>query len=104
MNAGRLRRRERFPRRARFSTRGTVTSLSRIFTGERSQADRPALVLALFALLLAPLGLLADKAVVPLVLATVVLGGLLAGPAAATWRIVDRGLGISSEGRRVGGE
>src|SRR3546814_103927 len=94
-NAWRLRRRERFPRRARFSTRGTVTSLSRIFTGERSQADRPALVLALFALLLAPLGLLADKAVVPLVLATVVLGGLLAGPAAAPWRIVDRGLAIT---------
>src|SRR3546814_16397738 len=65
-----------------------------MFTGERSQADRPALVLALFALLLAPLGLLADKAVVPLVLATVVLGGLLAGPAAAPWRIVDRGLAI----------
>src|SRR3546814_1712504 len=88
------RRRERFPRRALFATMGTVTSLSRIFTVERSQADRPALVLALFALLLAPLGLLADKAVVPLVLATVVLGGLLAGPAAAPWRIVDRGLEI----------
>src|SRR3546814_9853934 len=66
-----------------------------MFTGERSQADRPALVLALFALLLAPLGLLADKAVVPLVVATVVLGGLLAGPAAAPWRIVHRGLAIT---------
>src|SRR3546814_6113284 len=72
-----------------------VTSLVRFFTGERSQEDRPAWGLALFALLLAPLGLLADKAVVPLVLATVVLGGLLAGPAAAPWRIVDRGLAIT---------
>lgn len=61
-------------------------------SGEGTGSRRLGLVLALFALLLAPLGLLADKAVVPLVLATVVAGGLAAGRAAAPWQIVDRRL------------
>ncbi|GAB4352900.1 MAG: O-antigen ligase [Kiloniellaceae bacterium] len=58
--------------------------------------DRPALVLTLFALLVAPVGLLADKAVVPLVLAAVVAAGafaLRAAPAGARpWQRLDRGV------------
>lgn len=58
--------------------------------------DRPALVLTLFALLLAPLGLLADKAVVPLVLAATIAAGVLVQRAAASgtrpWQCLDRGV------------
>jgi O-antigen ligase len=58
----------------------------------RQPADRLGFVLALFALLLAPLGLLADKAVVPLVIATALGGGLALGATALPWRVVDRPL------------
>ena len=58
----------------------------------RAQLDRLGLVLAVFALLLAPLGLLADKAVVPLALAAALAGGVAAGPQALPWRVLDRSL------------
>ena len=59
---------------------------------DRARLDRLGLVLAVFALLLAPLGLLADKAVVPLVLAAALAGGAAAGPQALPWRVLDRSL------------
>jgi O-antigen ligase len=59
---------------------------------DRARLDRLGLVLAVFALLLAPLGLLADKAVVPLVLAAALAGGVAAGPQALPWRVLDRSL------------
>ena len=63
--------------------------------GNRTRLDRLGLALAVFALLLAPLGLLADKAVVPLTLAAAIGGGLLAGPGALPWRVLDRGLAVA---------
>jgi O-antigen ligase len=57
-----------------------------------ARLDRLGLVLAVFALLLAPLGLLADKAVVPLALAAALAGGVAAGPQALPWRVLDRSL------------
>ena len=59
---------------------------------DRARLERLGLVLAVFALLLAPLGLLADKAVVPLALAAALAGGVAAGPRALPWRVLDRGL------------
>lgn len=67
-----------------------MTSLARLFRIERPGDGRLGLVIAVFALLLAPLGLLAAKAVVPLVLAAAVLGGLAAGRSALPWRALDR--------------
>jgi O-antigen ligase len=68
----------------------------RFFAAGHNGRDRLTLVLALFALLLAPLGLLADKAVVPLVLVAAVLAGLAAyardGRATLPWRLFDRDL------------
>lgn len=69
-----------------------MTPVPHTLAGARAGPDRLGLVLAVFALLLAPLGLLADKAVVPLVLAAAAGGGLAGGRAALPWRIVDRGL------------
>lgn len=69
-----------------------MTTLPQALAGDRTGLDRLALVLAVFALLLAPLGLLADKAVVPLALAAAVAGGLAAGRQALPWRALDRGL------------
>ncbi|HMA16163.1 MAG TPA: hypothetical protein VKP12_15345, partial [Kiloniellaceae bacterium] len=69
-----------------------MTPVPHDLSGEDAGAHRLGLVLAVFALLLAPLGLLADKAVVPLVLAAAVGGGLAAGRTALPWRVVDRGL------------
>lgn len=67
-----------------------MTFLTQIFSAEPAGGSRLGQVLAVFALLLAPLGLLAEKAVVPLVLAAAVLGGLAAGRAALPWHILDR--------------
>jgi O-antigen ligase len=72
-----------------------VTTLSDPFAADRTKLDRLGLVLALFSLLLAPLGLLAAKAVVPLVLAAAAAGGLVTGAAALPWRIVDRRLALA---------
>ncbi|WP_299397612.1 O-antigen ligase [Pelagibius sp.] len=58
--------------------------------GARSRHDHLALVLSLFGLLLPLLGLLASKAVVPLVLATAGLAAVLLGGRALPWRIMDR--------------
>ncbi|MGF1630699.1 MAG: O-antigen ligase family protein [Kiloniellaceae bacterium] len=69
-----------------------MTTFSQPLPAVGARFGRLALVLALFALLLAPLGLLADKAVVPLVLVTAGAGGLLAGRTALPWRIIDRNL------------
>ena len=69
-----------------------MTFFTQFFGAERASGDRLGQVLAVFALLLAPLGLLADKAVVPLVLATAVVGGVAAGRAGLPWRILDHGL------------
>jgi len=67
-----------------------VTTASETPALTRDRRSRLALVLAAFALLLAPLGLLADKAVVPLALAAAVAGGLVFGRAAPPWRLIDR--------------
>lgn len=72
-----------------------MISLTQIFSARHADDSRLAQVLAVFALLLAPLGLLAAKAVVPLVLVAAVLGGLAAGRAAAPWRILDRRLVVA---------
>lgn len=72
--------------------KSAMTFLTRIFNAEHASSGRLGQVLAVFALLLAPLGLLAAKAVVLLVLAAAVLGGLAAGRDALPWRSLDRGL------------
>ncbi len=69
-----------------------MTTAPEALANSRHRADRLSLVLALFALLLAPLGLLADKAVVPLVIATALAGGVVSGAPALPWRVVDRPL------------
>ena len=69
-----------------------MTPVPHSLPGERAGPDRLGLVFALFALLLAPLGVLADKAVVPLVVAAVVGGGVAAGRTALPWRICGGGL------------
>jgi O-antigen ligase len=69
-----------------------VTIAPEALPDNRHRADRLGLVLALFALLLAPLGLLADKAVVPLVIAAALAGGLVLGAPAFPWRVIDRRL------------
>lgn len=69
-----------------------MTFLTQLFSAEHVGDRRLGQVVAVFALLLAPLGLLADKAVVPLVLAAAVLGGIAAGRAALPWRCLDRRL------------
>lgn len=58
----------------------------------RRRTDRLGFVLMLFALLLAPLSLLADKAVVPLAIAAAFAGGLVLGTVALPWRVIDRPL------------
>ena len=72
-----------------------MTPLARPPAPESAKLDRLGLVFALFALLLAPLGLLADKAVVILVVATALAGGLAAGKAALPWRLADRPLALA---------
>jgi O-antigen ligase len=76
-----------------------VTPLAPLLAQSAIKSDRLGLVFALFALLLPVLGLLADKAVVILVIATAVAGGLAAartiGWGALPWRIVDRGLALA---------
>ncbi|MEQ8356604.1 MAG: O-antigen ligase family protein [Kiloniellaceae bacterium] len=71
----------------------TLRSQSPSFTV--NETARLGLVLALFSLLLAPLGLLADKAVVPLVIATAAAGGFALGRGALPWRILDRRLALA---------
>ncbi len=71
-----------------------TTNLESI-TIEPARISRLGLVLALFCLLLAPLGLMADKAVVPLVLAAALAGGIAAGRAALPWRSLDRDLALT---------
>ncbi len=72
-----------------------MTTASDPFVPDRTRCTRLGLLLALFALLLTPVALLADKAVVPLVLGTAVAGGLLLGAPALPWRIVDRPLALA---------
>ena len=76
-----------------------MTPLAPLLAQGAIKSDRLGLVFALFALLLPMLGLLADKAVVILVVATAVAGGLAAartiGWGALPWRIVDRGLALA---------
>lgn len=76
-----------------------MTPLAPASSPDSAKLARLGLVFALFALLLAPLGLLADKAVVILVGATAIAGGLAAGRAvgraALPWRLVDRRLALA---------
>ena len=67
-----------------------MSALLESLAGARSRHDRLALVLSLFGLLLPLLGLLAPKAVVPLVLATAGLAVVLLGSRGLPWQIVDR--------------
>lgn len=69
-----------------------MTTASESPTAERGRRDRLGLLLALFAVLLPPIALLADKAVVPLVLVVALTGGLMMGTPALPWRIMDRPL------------
>lgn len=73
-----------------------VTALFHAPADDAAKQARLGLVFALFAFLLPLLALLADKAVVILVIAAAALGGLTAGTvsggAALPWRIVDRRL------------
>jgi len=75
-----------------------VTPLAPLSAQDSARSGSLGLVFALFALLLPVLGLLADKAVVILVAATAIAGGLAAGRAvgwaALPWRIVDRRLAL----------
>ena len=68
-----------------------TTAPGHLFDTQR-RPDRLSFVLALFALLLAPLGLLAPKAVVPLVMVAALGGGLMLGAPALPWRVIDRPL------------
>ncbi len=72
-----------------------MTTYSEPIAIGQSQNRRLGMALALFSLLLAPLGLLADKAVVPLVLAAALAGGIAAGRAALPWRSLDRDLALA---------
>lgn len=72
-----------------------MTTYSEPIAIGQAQNRRLGMVLALFSLLLAPLGLLADKAVVPLVLAAALAGGIAAGRAALPWRSLDRDLALA---------
>lgn len=72
-----------------------MTTASEPLLPNRTRCARLGLLLALFALLLTPVALLADKAVVPLVLGTAVTGGLLAGAPALPWRLIDRPLALT---------
>ena len=69
-----------------------MTTAAQVLAKNQHLADRLGIVLALFALLLAPLGLLADKAVVPLVLVAALGGGAVLGKLALPWRVIDRRL------------
>ena len=62
---------------------------------DQTHTARLGFVLAVFALLMAPIGLLADKAVVPLALAAALAGGLTAGFPALPWRVIDRRLALA---------
>ncbi|NIA69038.1 O-antigen ligase family protein [Pelagibius litoralis] len=75
-----------------------MTALLEPLIGKRSRLDRFGQVLSAFALLLPLLGLLAPKAVVPLVLVTTVIGGLLLGAKALPWRVMDRGVTLATGG------
>ncbi len=72
-----------------------MTAPSAPLSRHHPRSDRLGLVLALFALLLAPLGLLADKAVVPLSIAAALAGGLALGRPALPWRIIERPLALA---------
>jgi exopolysaccharide production protein ExoQ len=72
--------------------RSAVTIAPQALADDRNRTDRLGVVLALFALLLAPLSLLADKAVVPLVIAAALAGGVVLGASALPWRVIDRPL------------
>ncbi|WP_299615448.1 O-antigen ligase [Pelagibius sp.] len=67
-----------------------MSALLEPLAGTRSRHDRLAVVLSLFGLLLPLLGLLAPKAVVPLVLVTAGLAAVLLGRRALPWQIMDR--------------
>lgn len=69
-----------------------VTIAPEALSNNQRRSNRLSIILMLFALLLAPLGLLADKAVVPLVLAAALGGGLVLGAPALPWRVIDRRL------------
>lgn len=56
------------------------------------RTNRLGFVLMLFGLLLAPLSLVAPKAVVPLVFAAALGGGVVLGTRALPWRVIDRRL------------
>ena len=71
-----------------------MTTSSEPFTTDQTHAARLGFVLSAFALLLPLIGLLADKAVVPLAAAAALAGGLAVGRAALSWRIIDRPLGV----------
>ncbi len=72
--------------------RNVVTNASEALSNNPQRANRLSIILMLFALLLAPLSLLAAKAVVPLVFAAALAGGLVLGTSALPWRVIDRRL------------
>lgn len=69
-----------------------MTNASEALSNNQQRVNRLSIILMLFALLLAPLSLLAPKAVVPLVFAAALAGGLVLGRSALPWRVIDRRL------------
>lgn len=78
-----------------FATNPAVSAFLESIAGARSRHDRLALVLSLFGLLLPLLGLLAPKAVVPLILVTAGLAAVLLGNRVLPWQIMDRPLTLA---------
>lgn len=72
-----------------------MTNSPEALSSNQQRANRLSIILMLFALLLAPFGLLAAKAVVPLVFAAALAGGLVLGGAALPWRVLDRRLAVA---------
>ncbi len=72
-----------------------MTTAPETLANNRHRTDRLSFALTLFTLLLAPLGLLAAKAVVPLVIAAAIGGGLLLGAPALPWRVINRHLAVA---------
>ena len=67
-----------------------MTALFDPLTSDKSRLDRLAVVLAWFCVLLPLLGLLAPRAVVPLVFVAAICGASIMGTMALPWKVMDR--------------
>lgn len=71
-----------------------MTALFDPLTSDKSRLDRLAVVLAWFCVLLPLLGLLAPRAVVPLVFVAAICGASIMGTMAVPWKIMDRSISL----------